>query len=546
MTQSMSLDDATRLDWDAIVIGTGMGGATLGHKLASEGERVVFCEIGRDPTRDASALTGRYAELEARPCGAVLGPADEALLRRAGRWTEAVIDASTAAPVSFVPFIGSGVGGSSALFGMALERFTARDFEPRASHPRAPRASLVEAWPLDYSAFVAHYAAAEALYRVRGDPDPLAPRAEPLPPRPRSPGLAAADLIDFFSLKGLHPYRLPLACEFTEGCACCQGFLCQNRCKNDSAQVCLRPAIAEHGALLLDECRAVLLLADRRRITGVACRRHGQERVLRGKRVFLAAGALQTPNLLLRSRSADWPQGLANGSGLVGRNLMRHAIDLYLVESARVDTSFDNRVKEFGFSDFYQSDHFKLGSVQSFGRLPPAEMLAGSFERELRDGGHRWAAAVARQSRPLLLKMLGRWVDRSICLAAIMEDLPYPENRVAPAEDVNEGGIRMTYRLDSGDHERIAQFRLLMREALRGRRWRRIDQANNNQRLAHACGTCRFGDDPATSVLDRFNRCHQLDNLYVVDSSFFPSSGGTNPSLTIAANALRVAQAVAL
>jgi choline dehydrogenase-like flavoprotein len=139
--------------------------------------------------------------------------------------------------------------------------------------------------------------------------------------------------------------------------------------------------------------------------------------------------------------------------------------------------------------------------------------------------------------------MLQRWVDRSITLATIMEDLPYPDNRVEPAfEDGDAAAVRLTYRLRDADRARIAHLRRLMRGVLRGRRWRLLKQAENNQRIAHVCGTCRFGVDPATSVLDPDNRCHDLDNLYVVDSSFFPSSGGTNPSLTIAANALRVAE----
>ena len=122
-----------------------------------------------------------------------------------------------------------------------------------------------------------------------------------------------------------------------------------------------------------------------------------------------------------------------------------------------------------------------------------------------------------------------------------MEDLPYSDNRVLPAVDGPAGAVHITYRLRDQDRVRIARFRSLMKTALKPLRWRLIKQAENNQRIAHVCGTCRFGNDPKTSVLDQNNRCHDLDNLYVVDSSFFPSSGGTNPSLTIAANALRVA-----
>jgi choline dehydrogenase-like flavoprotein len=127
-------------------------------------------------------------------------------------------------------------------------------------------------------------------------------------------------------------------------------------------------------------------------------------------------------------------------------------------------------------------------------------------------------------------------------LAATLEDFPYADNRVEPARTDAQGArLAIEYRVRDADRARIAAFRKKMGEVLSGYSFKLIKQAENNQRIAHVCGTCRFGDDPATSVLDRNNRAHGLANLYVVDSSFFPSSGGTNPSLTIAANALRVA-----
>ena len=143
--------------------------------------------------------------------------------------------------------------------------------------------------------------------------------------------------------------------------------------------------------------------------------------------------------------------------------------------------------------------------------------------------------------RPLLAPLLGRMMGGAMILATIAEDLPYADNGVQPASD--EGGaLHLRYTLQPEAHRRVGLFRQQMREVLQGQRWRLLPQADNNQRLAHACGTCRMGDDAATSVLDRHNRVHGLDNLFVVDSAAFPSSGGTNPSLTIMANALRVGQ----
>ena len=538
--------DPTGVVWDAIIVGTGMGGATLGYALAKAGQRVLFCELGLNHLAGAGALTGQYPEQGASDTGAVFEQSAQALLGSAGRYRDAVVDESGWRARRFIPFIGSGSGGSSALYGMAFERFAAADFSPRAKHPNAAESSLEDAWPIRFDAFCPYYAEAETLYRVRGSADPLnrspgQPRYLS-PPPPLTP--EAAGLFDFFAHQGLHPYPLPLACEFVPGCQCCQGFLCGNDCKNDSARICLAPAVRDFGAVLLDDCRVLRIDADRARATGLACHWRGQAITLRGKRIVLAAGALQTPNLLLRSQSAYWPNGLANGSDRVGRNLMRHCIDLYLVQPKPGERggAFDNRFKAFAFNDFYNTGDVKLGSVQSFGRLPPGEMLFSALQHDVQDGPVPWMAAAFGLTRPLLQPVLQRLVDRSITLATIMEDLPYLDNRILPGVDGAAGAVRMSYRLHDQDRARVARFRSLMRDALRPLRWRLIKQAENNQRIAHACGTCRFGNDPKTSVLDLNNRCHELENLYVVDSSFFPSSGGTNPSLTIAANALRVAE----
>lgn len=532
--------------WDAIVIGTGMGGATLGYALAKRGKRVLFCERGRMTLLSSDGLKGEYPEQQQAGSrrGDVLEAEAAALLASAGRSVDEVLDVSNSRPHRFVPFIGSGTGGSTGLYGMSLERFAAADFSPRSNHADETQSSLPDAWPIRYDAFCSYYAQAEALYRVRGTRDPLnldhPPRYQS-PPRPLSP--AVAELCEFFGKAGLHPYPLPVACESLPECQSCQSVLCALECKNDSGRIGLTPALRDFGATLLTDCQVTRIEADRTRVTGVSCTWQGREVLLRGTQVFLAAGALQTPNLLLRSASADWPQGLANGSGLVGRNLMRHFIDLYLVEADRASLTagFDNRFKEFAFNDFYRVDGVRLGSVQSFGRLPPPEMIFGTLKSELKAGALPWLAGAMSLARPVMVSFLKKMVDRSITLATIIEDLPYLENQITPDLEGPVGSVRLSYRLREPDRARIAKFRSVMRSTLKGRAFRVVKQAENNERLAHVCGTCRFGDDPQTSVLDKHNRCHELENLFVVDSSFFPSSGGTNPSLTIAANALRVA-----
>ncbi|MBK8754891.1 MAG: GMC family oxidoreductase [Candidatus Competibacteraceae bacterium] len=523
--------------WDVIVVGTGIGGATLGYALAKAGKRVLFCEKGRLHLGDAEALTGRYAEQSfAQP--SVPRPEHRELLARAGRCWDQIEDCSASKPRRFIPFIGASTGGSSALYGMAMERFFPEDFTPRRNYPDIAGTSLPERWPISYQDLAPYYTAAEQLYRVRGGGDPL--RAEEtVHPLPALPPLmpAAQELTQFLQDKNLHPYRLPMACESVPGCECCQGYLCPRECKNDSARICLQPALAQHGAALLDQCEVVRLEATREAVTGVVCERQGKQFVLKGDLVVLAAGALVTPNLLLRSRSDFWPNGLANDSGLVGRNLMRHFVDLYLITPRH--SAGDNRHKELAFNDFYHSPE-RLGTVQSFGRLPPAEMLAESLEQDIHHGPLPWLAKPFRWVKPMLKPMLRRMVERSLVLAGIMEDLPYPDNRVTIGSD--QRSTQLYYRIQPTEQARIERFRDRVREALRPYKVQIVKQAENNERIAHACGTCRFGENPKESVLDPRNRAHGLGNLYVVDSSFFPSSGGTNPSLTIAANSLRVAE----
>jgi len=297
--------------------------------------------------------------------------------------------------------------------------------------------------------------------------------------------------------------------------------------------VCMEPAVRDHGAALLDDCEVLSLEATPDQVTGIVCQYRDRTVTLRADQVILAAGALTTPALLLRSTSTHWPRGLANTSDLVGRNLMRHCVDLYLVFTR---SDGENRFKELGLSDFYESGGEKLGTLQSFGLLPPAPILAATMAKEIRDGAP-WVAPLFNLVQPLIRAVLPKVFGRGVLLAAIMEDLPYHHNRVTVSPS-----LRLDYRLHPNDATRLKTFRSHVGRALKPYRYLALRQAEKNSMLAHVCGTCRFGEDPATSVLDRHNRAHGIRNLYVVDSSFFPSSGGTNPALTIAANALRVAE----
>ena len=533
--------------WDAIVIGTGIGGATAGYALAKAGKRVLFCEKGKSGLGQSGALRGGYAEQFFARCETPNSKHRD-VLSRAGRYHSEIEDRSSGRSTKFIPFIGSDAGGSTALYGMALERFFPCDFSPRQNYPDAPANALPQRWPVSYDEFVPYYELAERLYRVRGGADDGL-RQEPKPhyELPLSAlSSCGQELFDFLQRKGLHPYRLPQACEFVAGCEGCQGYLCAKDCKNDSARICLEPALRDFGAELLDECKAVKLMASRHEVTAVECVQRGQAVTLRADIVVLGAGALATPKLLLDSASSDWPNGLANDSGMVGRNLMRHHIDLYAVFTNSAPEAAGNP-KEIAFNDFYLSDGKKFGSVQSFGFLPPAQMLAASMVQDLRDSRMRWAATPFDLIKPAVIPLLNQLFSRTTLLAAIMEDLPYADNQVTlgrTAENVQGTRLALAYTLRDYDKARLNAFRARISTALKPYRFMLIKQAENNQRLAHVCGTCRFGLDPANSVLDRNNKAHSLSNLYVVDASFFPSSGGINPALTIAANALRVAAAL--
>ncbi len=531
----LSAREAERVLWDVIVVGTGMGGGMLGYRLARSGRRVLFVEKGRS-TLPGVPGTIRAAMPElAEPLAARSAETYYDALARAGRCTDEIEDISGRFSKRFVPFIGGGTGGSSALYGMVCERFFVRDFTPRQNFRDPGDSTVPEAWPVSYDQMRPWYTEAEKLLGVCGQPDPLRPEAAEVG-LPAAPAFSADNqpLVDYLAGRGLHPYHLPMACDYTDDCATCQTYLCPQTCKNDAARNCVLPAVAEHGAHLLTDCRVVGLDADRTRVRQVVCEHRCGMLALKAKVVVLAAGALVTPVLLLNSRSGDWPRGLANGSDWVGRNLMRHLLDpieVWPQPGCRITAAN----KEIGLNDFYYWEGQKYGTVQSFGAIPPIEWLTNR-------PGRRGKAL--RLMSPAVRRIYDRFFTGGLVLAAMTEDLPYLDNRVLPSDRPTVDGrqrVRIRYRLHRSEIERRAAFLRQLKEVLRPFRKITLGSGKDNANLGHVCGTCRFGADPKTSVLDPQNRAHGLDNLYVVDTSFFPSSAGLNPSLTVAANALRVA-----
>ncbi|MCV7347640.1 GMC oxidoreductase [Mycolicibacterium rhodesiae] len=529
-----SARETERIEWDVIVVGTGMGGGMLGYRLARAGRRVLFLEKGRSTLPDVPGTIRAAMPELAEPMATRSAATYLDALARAGRSTDEVEDISGRRGKRFVPFIGSGTGGSSALYGMVCERFFARDFTPRQNFADPGDSTVPEAWPVTYDQLRPWYAEAEKLLQVRGQSDPLRPDSGT--DLPAAPPFSADNrpLVDHLTGRGLHPYHLPMACDYTAGCATCQTFLCDKTCKNDSARNGLAPAVAEHGAGLLTQCRVLHLEADRRGVRKVICEHPSGRLALTAKVVVLAAGALATPVLLLNSRSGDWPRGLANGSDMVGRNLMRHLLDPIMVwpePGARITAAN----KEIGLNDFYFYQGHKYGTVQSFGAIPPMEWVIN------RPGP---GPKALRLASPAVRRVYEKFFTGGVILAAMMEDLPYADNRVLVPDHPGTDGrqrIRMHYRLRAGELQRHKDFLRLFKDMLKPFPTRGLGSGKDNTNMGHVCGTCRFGDDPETSVLNTDNRAHEVDNLYVVDTSFFPSSAGLNPSLTVAANALRVA-----
>ncbi|MFZ1908124.1 MAG: GMC family oxidoreductase, partial [Burkholderiales bacterium] len=419
--------------------------------------------------------------------------------------------------------------------------------------PQVADSTLPERWPISYAELEPYYLEAERLYRVRGTPDPLRANeaATLLPP----PALSERDehLLESFRRLGLHPYRVHAGYEFVEGCDQCSSRVCERGCKNDARRICLLPALERHGASILPQCEVVALEADATAVTSIRCRRGGRDFTLRAKTVALAAGAFMTPVLLLNSRSTHWPDGLANRSGLVGRNLMVHASDFIAIRPTR-RVSGEGPHKTLAINDFYFSRGQKLGNFQTAG----AAVSTGQIMKFMRDTAERdptWWRKLA-SPRPAWWRKLSSPAVRMVALvmyhllnfknaavwATIVEDLPYFDNRVV-ADSQAKNGMRFEYRYPEELRARVRALRERLAQALRPHVTINLS-GDDNLNYGHVCGTCRFGDDPASSVLDRNNRAHDVGNLYVVDASFFPSSGGTNPTLTIAANALRVAEAI--
>jgi choline dehydrogenase-like flavoprotein len=516
--------------YDAVIVGTGAGGGTIGFALAKKGLKVLFVEKGLSNNRQKD-LRGKYTE-----AFKLKNPKNipwKTLLKQSGRDFEKILESNS----SKIPFIGAGVGGSTALFGMAMERFNRIDFVQRPMTKLNKSSTLPpDGWPISFEDLLPYYKQAEVIYKVKGTEDPLKTNESfgyNLPPKICG---ANQELFEFFNKKMVNPYVLPRSCEFVPGCNECQGFLCSLNCKNDSNNICIQPAINNYNAELLTGVTVTKINVRGNKVTGIECIDKNNVLNIKMDILILAGGAISTPSLLLKSKNNNNAYGISNQSGMVGENLMRHCIDLYLIKTKNKPPS-NGFLKEIAFNDFYNTEAFgRLGTFQSFGRLPPSDILILNLLEQ-------FSFNINIIKRFLFISKIFDWYfTNRIGMNTIIEDLPYKENTIEV--DRNSGVTKLTYKLFPYEKKQIQHSREVIANLLSPYSYTLIKQAESNKRLAHVCGTCRMGTDPKTSVVNEDCKSHEIDNLYISDSSVFPTSGGTNPALTIIANGLRIADKI--
>ncbi|TGQ36983.1 MULTISPECIES: GMC family oxidoreductase [unclassified Mesorhizobium] len=490
---------------DIVIIGSGIGGASLAYSLADSGRRIVILERG-EHLRDTP---------EARDDTAIF-------LKGFYRSSEEWIGTDGEA---FLPGNYYYVGGNSKFFGAVLYRYREEDFSPR---PHMDGAS--PGWPITYDELEPWYERAEAIFKVRGDAsqDPTEPpRVSPyrFPPVQDEPAIAAVRAR--LNKAGVHPSSLPLAIDIDEWLRRAKtgwdAFPNTGSGKVDAEAGPLAAAL-EHGNVSLLTGANVLRLetdpAGQQMIAAVFLKDGVEQRISAG--VFaVAAGAVQTAALLLRSANGAHPRGLANGSDQLGRNFMNHNTTAMLtIDPLSANTSVYQ--KTLAFNDFYNADPetgFPLGNVQLLGHI---------------------TGNILKANAPLLPRWLAGLIARN-CYGWFLtsEDLPNPDSRVT----VSNGRIVMHWvRSNMRAHETlIRKTRHVMRKAGFPIV---LTRTFGRKTTSHQCGTARLGNDPQTSVVSTDCRSHEISNLYVTDASVLPTSAAVNPALTVAALAIKAGAAI--
>jgi choline dehydrogenase-like flavoprotein len=508
--------------YDVIIIGSGAGGGTLAHHLAPSGKRILLLERGSYVPREPDNWSTRAVNVDGRYS------------------TREVWHDGAGAPLH--PHTSYCVGGNTKFYGAALFRLRREDFGELSHH-----GGISPAWPISYDELEPYYTAAERLYQVHGErgADPTEPEAGgpyPWPAVGHEPRMQ--QLHEDWEALGHRPFHVPLGIMLDEAaprmsrcirCGTCDGFPCLVQAKSDAQVCCVDPALGHPNVTLLTGAHVARLETDGsgRVVTQVHVERNGVREVYSADLVVASCGAINSAALLLRSASNRHANGLANSSDLVGRHYMGHVNSVLMAVSRCPNPTVFQ--KTLALNDFYFGSEdwpFPMGHISFVGKLDGVTLSAG-------------APAIAPG---FTLDLMAR---HSLDFWLTSEDLPDPSNRVTLDRS---GNIVLSYRTNNEEGHRrlIEKLKQLMKQQracpIHGRdchvglfgRNLYVGQRIPLAGVAHQNGTLRFGHDPATSVLDAHCRAHDIDNLYVVDASFFPSSGAVNPALTIMANALRV------
>jgi choline dehydrogenase-like flavoprotein len=495
-----------RDSYDAIIIGAGVGGGAMANQLAAAGARVLVIERGTRLPREDSNWSVKAVFHEKRYA------TKETWRDRDGQ--------------EFNPSTYYYVGGNSKFFGTATLRLRVEDFEDLQHE-----AGVAPAWPIRYADLAPYYDVAERLFGTHGTAgmDPCEPpRSGPMP----YPAIGHEPEIQAFDTRlrsmGLKPFPLPVAIDLHPGgrcirCRTCDGFACKLGAKNDAEVRMVDPALATGNVDLILETYVHRLVTDDtgRKVVGVEVEQKGQKKTIAGDLFVSSAGAINSAALLLRSANDRHPRGLGNNSSdQLGRNYMAHNNTAMMA----VNPFKKNNVvfqKSLCINDFYLANSvrpYPLGNVQGLGKLQGG-MLTANMKG--------------------IPEFLMDWfATRSVDWWIMSEDLPDPNNRVSIDSD---GKIRLSYTPNNltSHAELVKHWTKLMRSMGYPII---ITQKMDIKVAMHQCGTARFGTDPSTSVLDPFCKAWDVDNLYVVDASFMPSSTSVNPSLTIAAQAVRTTE----
>ena len=507
--------------YDVIIIGTGAGGGTLAYHLAPSGKRILILERGDYVPREKANWDPKVVNVDAHY------NTNESWRDKDGN--------------DLHPHTNYYVGGNTKFYGAALFRLRQQDFGELRHH-----GGISPAWPIAYQDLEPYYTQAENLYQVHGErgEDPTEPAASgpyPWPAVSHEPRIQ--QLSDDFAASGLRPFHVPVGVMLDEKnphksrcirCDTCDGFPCLVYAKADAQVLCVDEAVKHPNVTLLTNSLVKRLETDSsgREVTAVGVERGGREERFSADVTVVSCGAINSAALLLRSANDKHPRGLANSSDVVGRHYMGHTNSVMMaISKCPNPTVFQ---KTLGVNDFYfgsEDSPYPMGHISFVGKLDAVTLRAG-------------APAIAPN---FTLELMAK---HSLDFWLTSEDLPDPNNRVTVDRDGKivlsytpnnlEAHSRLQAKLkDALKHQSCPAHGHNCHEGLFGRNLyvgQRIPLAG----VAHQNGTIRFGHDPRTSVLDENCKAHDLENLYVVDGSFFPSSAAVNPALTIMANALRV------